>query len=95
MGTSRCIGASGQIKFRNQMEKHTVHVLLEEGLDFRGSRAEGSGLAPVGSTVCKWGTNKIRVAVKLETSGTWFGREAGPREGLLQYQDRGVPPPCE
>lgn len=24
------------------------------------------------------GTNRIRVAVELETSGTWCGREAGP-----------------
>lgn len=53
-------------------------MLLEEGLDFRGSRAEGSGLAPVGSTVCKWGTNKIRVAVKLETSGSGLGGRRGP-----------------
>lgn len=38
MGTSICTGASGQIKFRNQMEKCTVHVLLEKRLDFRVSR---------------------------------------------------------
>lgn len=61
MGTSMSIGDSDQIKFSNQMEKCTMHVLLEEGLDFRGSRDEGSGLAPVGSIVCKWGLTGLEL----------------------------------
>ena len=55
--------------------------------------AEGPDLAPIGSKAFKWGTSRIRVGVGRETSGTCCGREVGDKEGLLQYQARGMPPP--
>lgn len=70
VGTSISIGASHQIRFRRQVEKHRVHLLLSSGWasEVHGCYVEGFGLVSVGGKVFKWVIDRTRVDVDLKTS---------------------------
>lgn len=58
MGTSMCIEANGQIRFRNQIGRSvwwTCSWRRHWTLEVHKGWAEGPGLSPTGSKVLKWG----------------------------------------